>query len=97
MQITLRNIQYHPNGTAVALLLEHPLGSFFVNTTQEALTARMLNGTGVWGDAEALAEAQTGVEAEFPGGGYVVILPAPPEPAPLPAVADAPPAVPTPV
>ncbi|MDB4882888.1 MAG: hypothetical protein JWL95_1654 [Gemmatimonadetes bacterium] len=87
MQITLRNIQYHPNSGAVALLLEHELGAFFVNATQDELTLRTPGGVGVWGDAEALAAAQAGVDAQFPTSGYTVVLPPlPPEPpAPDPA------------
>ena len=84
MKLTLRNIQYHPDTGAVALLLEHALGSFFVNTTEAALTARMPSASGTWGNDEALAEATAGVEARFPGEGYAVALPA------LPDVPDAP-------
>ena len=64
MDFILRSIQYHPDTGAVALLLEHPLGSFFVNTTEAALSARC---AGVWGNPEALAEAQDGASARFPG------------------------------
>ena len=78
MTFTLRNIQYHPDTGAVALLLEHALGSFFVNTTEAALTARMPSASGTWGNDEARAEAIAGVEARFPGEGYTVVLPPPP-------------------
>lgn len=74
--IILRNVQYQPNQPAVALFCEHPMAPFFLNTTQSAMTARA-NG-GVWGDAEALAEAQAGVDAKWPGQGFVVVLPASP-------------------
>lgn len=77
MDIILRNIQYHPNGESVALLIEHELGSFFVNTTQDALTALTPGGTGVWSDAEALTAAQAGVDERFPASSYTVVLPEP--------------------
>lgn len=80
MQLTLRNIQYHPTADdsgPVALLLEHELGSFFVNTTEPALLAHAFAGATTWGNREALAEAIAGVEARFPGKGYTVVLPTP--------------------
>lgn len=61
MQITLRNIQYHPDAAgSVALYCEHDLGAFHLNTTQAALAARTNAGLGggVWSDTEVLAEAQ---------------------------------------
>ena len=78
MELILRNIQYHPDTGAVALLLEHDLGSFFVTTTEVAMEARLAAGATTWGNDEALAEAAIGLEARFPGKGYTVVLPAPP-------------------
>lgn len=75
MNITLRNIQYHPNGEPVALLMEHALGSLFLNTTQSALTARTVGGTGVWADGEALAEAQALLDIQYAGQGFIAVLP----------------------
>lgn len=76
MELILRNIQYHPDTGAVALLIAHDLGSFFVNTTEAAMEARLTGGATVWGNDEALAEAAAGVETRFPGKGYTVALPA---------------------
>jgi hypothetical protein len=84
MVITLRNIQYHPNADSVGLLMEHRWGSFFVTTTQTALAARAPAGE-VWGDAEALAEAQLGCDTLFPADGWVAVLPDPPAPPAPPA------------
>ena len=77
MTLTLRNIQYHPTSKdtgALAMLIEHPIGSFFVPTTEAALAKRCAPGS-VWGNAEALAEAQAGVDAKFPGQGFTVVIP----------------------
>ena len=74
MQITLRNVQYHPASEPVALLLEHDFGALFVNTTQSALQGLAPAGA-LWGDSEALAAAQQGIAALFPGRGYTVVLP----------------------
>lgn len=75
MNVTLKNIQYHPNGDPVACLITHPMGSFFVNTTQTALLARVVAPETTWGDAECLAEAQAGVDALYPDQGFTVVLP----------------------
>lgn len=79
MNVTLRNVQYHPNEEAVALLIEPPapVAPFFVNTTQTALAARATVGV-PWSDAEALAEAQAGVTALYPTWGFTVVLPVAP-------------------
>lgn len=77
MNIILRNIQYHPGPVSgpVALLLEHSFGSFFVNTTEAALDARLPDGATTWGNAEALAEAQAKVDVLYPMESHVVALP----------------------
>lgn len=76
MNITLANVQYHPNSDAVALYLEPPapMGPILRPTTQAALQARAAAGV-PWSDAEALAEAQAIVDAEFASWGFTVVLP----------------------
>jgi hypothetical protein len=88
--LLLRTIQFHPDTGAVALLLEHDLGSVFATTTEVALRARMPSPGENWGNAETLAEAQAWVDADpkLAGKGYTVTLP--PEPAPPAPPADAP-------
>lgn len=83
MQLTLRNIQYHPNSDNIAFCMEHPLGTLLRPGSQAKVAARAPEGL-AWGDAEALAEAQSIVDAEFPGKGFVVALPDPPPAPPAP-------------
>lgn len=78
MTLTLRKIQYDPGTGTVALLIQHALGSFFVNTTETKLLARVVAPATTWGNAEALAEAQPAVDVLFPGQGFVVVLPGAP-------------------
>lgn len=79
MELRLRNVQYHPDTGAIALLIEHDLGSFFVNTTEQTVGDR-------WGNAEMLAAAQAGVDERFPGKGFTVVIPEPPAPPEAPAL-----------
>jgi hypothetical protein len=94
-EITLRTAQFHFGTDAVALLLEHDFGSLFANTTEAALRARMASPGDNWGNDEALAEAQSWVDADprLGGKGYVVVLP----PAPFPIPVDEPAATELPV
>jgi hypothetical protein len=75
MNVLLRNVQYHPGADAVALLIDPPapLRPFFVNTTQACLAARTEPGS-QWGDAQAIAEAQAGVDAKYPEWTFTVVL-----------------------
>lgn len=87
MNLILRNIQYHPSSTAVALWIEppapppgqdSPIKPFFVTTTQDALQALAAPNV-PWSDAEALSAAQTGVDALYQAWAFTVVLPSPPE------------------
>jgi hypothetical protein len=91
--LILRTIQLHPDTGAVALLLEHDLGSVFAITTEAALRARMPNPGDNWGNDEALAEAQAWVDADprLAGKGYTVTLPPPAPAPPTPETGDEPP------
>lgn len=80
MDITLVNVQYKPNSDtsgAVGLCMQGPapFGTFLRASSQSALQARAPEGV-PWSDAEALAEAQSIVSAEFPEQGFTVVLPA---------------------
>ncbi len=82
MNIVLRNVQYHLGAEAVAMLLEHPFGSFYVNTTQSALMALAPQGATTWSDDQAMIVAQEAVDTDerFAGLSPVVVIHTPPEP-----------------
>jgi hypothetical protein len=77
MRATIRTVQYHANGDSVAVLIENPLSSFFINLSQAELSARA--GGGNWGDAEVLAMTTERIAAEHPEVAFEVEFP----PAPL--------------
>lgn len=76
MNVILADVQYHPNSEAVALYMvpPAPMGPILRPTTQTALQARAAVDV-PWSDAEALAEAQAIVDAEFPDWTFTVVLP----------------------
>lgn len=88
MKLVLRKISYDPDLSGdVSLLMEHAMGSFFLNSTEPQLEARMAPGATTWGNDEAKAEAEallatpasftaaTGMSADkFPDEGFVVVI-----------------------
>jgi hypothetical protein len=71
MPLTIRNVQYHPGAASVACLCEHPLGQFYINVTQDALSPT----GGNWGDADVLAAVTAAVAVQYPAMTFVVALP----------------------
>lgn len=101
MKLTLRTITYHPATGDVTMMLDYSLGGgFSVTTTEAKLVARLAPGVTVWGNDEALAEAQALVATpkdfvaasardmgQFPDEGFVVAFAPSPPPPPKPAKA----------
>jgi len=74
MVFTIITTQYQVGADPTTIVTQHEFGLKNFSTTQTALTARTVGGTGTWGDNECLAEVQAQLDAQYPGAGHTAAL-----------------------